>query len=257
MTKFNKESLIGILGLVIAILGIVVAFQQLQLQRLQFEYKISQKPQLEYTRDILMIEPDSFSASKAQSAQLVENFFRGIYTYRQTHPNASYSEAIHAVLPMTITVPGASIGILATIHNNGKATATKVRATLTTNRLISSFKVESVEPYQVLHGGTGKSELAIEVNRIVAGSTITITMDSRATEIGSQDKLVLDIPRYRRNALGVIELLPEDAPLPSLQYLSAAEPIIDVVVTSNEGPATRVPSEWDQALQNEPQPILR
>lgn len=235
------------LGLGISLLILVFAKQQLDLANKQLEVEQLREPHLAYSSQLVLSPTDqqvAFDATK----QLIESFFAQVYQYTRNRPDATYLEAIDSLLPLTATLPARSLVAVTIISNNGQTTVTKVRAFLTTDRPITSFDVRSLEPYTRLKGGVGENELTIELDRIVAGNAVTITLASQIAESNKQlDQIVLQ-STYRlldKPKLGLFTdyFYPKDSPfafapstyfLPVARYIPGQLPTVNVVVTSEQ-----------------------
>jgi hypothetical protein len=239
---------IGFFGL----FGVVYGKLQYDLAKQQFELAQLREPHFEYSSRLVLSPTDQKVASDA-SKQLLESFFEQVYQYTRSKSGVTYLEGVDAVLPLTTTLPARSLAAITTIRNNGLTTVTKVRAFVTTDRPITSFDVLSLEPYARLKGGIGEKELTIELDRIVAGNAVTITIVSQIAESGRQsDRVVLQSCDPKKGNSDLKSLLlgkdvycPSDSPftvvpstnfLPVLRYIPAFPPTISVKVTSEQGP---------------------
>ncbi len=250
--KTLKRHSVSIFTLLLGILATIITFQQWQLQQLQIDL---QQQRLEFSVDRNLASWRIKSIAEIER-QLVEDFFSELFRYSQTHPDLSYYQAVQALVPMTATLPAQPFEARVVVRNNGRSTATKVRTTFDLDRPISNYAIDSLEPSMV-RGKVGDQQLMIEIDRIVAGSmvTMTITSEGPASQIQT-DRIVLNLSlNYAKSKSIVqvsffpsdlskgksasgIELLPADE-LPILLYFPSQTPTLNVTVTSNEGPGTK------------------
>lgn len=146
-----------------------VARQEYEVAKEQLEYERSLQPKLEYSYQVVFSRADEQVVLDAIE-QLSETFYEKVYEYTQTNVDATYLEAVNAVLPLTTTIPARPTEVVVLIQNhsdNISATATKVRLFLTMDRPVTSWNVKSREPYSLVEGDIGKHQIIIEVDRIV------------------------------------------------------------------------------------------
>ncbi len=255
MSKFSKmirEHSVPLLTLFLGILGATVTFQQLQLQQLQLDL---QRQELEFSVDRNFVSSSRDVIAKAEQ-QLVDDFFAQVFKYTQMHANTGYYQAINALVPMTATLPAQPFSARVVIHNKGNATSTKVRAAFELDRPISSYLIDSLEPSSIVKGGVGDRQLTIELDRIVAGRTVTLTIVSENPFNQSQsDRIIIDMPSNRpkgkrdpsswvvstsKGSEGGGGSTSWDTELPALFYMFPQAPNLNVIVTSTEGPGIRV-----------------
>lgn len=242
--KRHWRTIIELLGF----LGIILAILELNLQNQQFRYEQSQKPLLEYSYTLEFSETDRQVIFQVAD-EMIASFYDDVAEYLQTHSNNNYREAITAVLPMTLTIPANPIAIEIQIDNKGMATATQVRVNLEMDRAITSLNVNSKEIYQILQGGIGEKQVIIEIDRITAGDRIFVEINSEDNKPGTPsdqivlgnflDDSILTSITYDEagNTTSTTGMGKSFTFFPEVRYMSAKEPVVSLVVTSNEGAA--------------------
>jgi hypothetical protein len=249
---------LAIIGVVVDSFSLRVGIKQLQAELSQQQYERSLLPELQYFYQLTISRSDVSELEEA-AVHHVEEFYAQLYEYTQANPGITYREAIKAVAPFTATVPARPVEIIATIQNvstNRAATATDVRLFLAMDRRITELSVHSREPFTILEGGTGETSMILEVDRIVAGETITVEITSETTEsTAQQDHIVIhqglgsssgrsssssssrSSRSTSRSTLWVFDL-EQAVGLPDISYLPGKNPQIAIDVTANEGEAT-------------------
>jgi hypothetical protein len=243
------------------LVGIILALLQLNLQQRQFAYELSQKPLLEYSYQLAFSESDEKVISESVN-QLAEEYYDRLYREAQASPDSNYLIIAESILPISLTVPVQPLSLEVVIHNKGIASATKVRVILEMDRPITFLDVQSLEPYDVVEGELGETAMIVEVDRMVANDTVIMTFGSERVESDSQSaKIVLVkdsspwLSSYQQLSFWTqsgeagqgwpsfsmpLNLLSIKTPFPRIEYVSAQSPEISIVVTANEGTATRM-----------------
>ena len=268
--KKHGRTLLEILGL----LGLVLSLLQYRLQQQQFLFDQSLRPSLEYSHRLALSDEDRKLVTESAN-QLTEDFYQTLYSYKEEN-SVNYVTAMQKILPISKFIDAKPISVIVTLNNNGTGTATKVRVFAEIGRPITNVSIASLEPYTIVKGGIGESSISIEIDRIVAGKSVAVTIDSNRVETASQsDQLILeynggnDFPDYS-SLLDSLDNLPlgrisiydehgreimsinkEDLAksvndsnssivltrFPVIRYLPAEQPSVSITVTSNEGNA--------------------
>jgi hypothetical protein len=234
------------------ILAAAMAFPPYFLQKWALDLELSRIPKLEYSYTLLISDPNLPMLLQARN-RLVDRYYGLLYAKAQANPGMGYQYASDRALPLQETVSPQPISLLVTIRNNGGGAAKKVRAKIVINRLISSLKIDTLEPTHIIEGGVGQKTTTIEIDRVVSGVPAAITIGSDALPPGTQsDKLVLQKAEAGMLALPSAQVYEPGsdnaAPVllnggfPTLNYVIASRPDVSVEVTFDQGRATIVPT---------------
>ncbi|MFQ5796734.1 MAG: hypothetical protein ACE5JP_17025 [Candidatus Bipolaricaulia bacterium] len=155
--KWKKRIIIAlaVIGSIIVLVSFLGSASDIVANILAIAYEESRQPHLEYSYKLLFSEGD-YQVYADAVEQLTGEFLGEVHEYTQTRTATTHPEAVSAVLPMTTTIPVHTTSVKALVHNNGAATATKVRVFFTMDRPINSHGVESLEPFRVVQGGVGR-----------------------------------------------------------------------------------------------------
>ena len=160
-----------------------IAAQNLALTELQ----VSNGPTLYYT---VVQFGDSGEQADIEAAQreLENRNFEAIASYVQSNPGTSYSEALDAVLPMTVTVPFKPSGVCVLAKNEGRSTANRVRVTVSLDAPIGDVKYSTTEILNIIAGGRGENSVTVEIDRITTGklAEVFVTLQSGGENVGAQ-----------------------------------------------------------------------
>ncbi len=212
----------------LGLLGLILAYLQLELASKQFAFEQSRELQLEYSIQLSLPLTNQQVVSQVAD-QLVESYYDRLYRYAQAHPGTTYAKSVDAVLPLTATLPAQAVSASIYLRNNGLLTATRVRTVIDLDRPVTSLTIQSLEPYKILKGDLGERQFSIEFDRIVSKQAVTITIASEKVENQPQlDQLIMSISSE----------LDLSKRFPSLSYVPARHPSIKVVTTSDQGPAS-------------------
>lgn len=235
--------IIGLVGIVVGVVGAYFGF----LQASYAQQQLQRAPILRTTTNIGLSATDEQAITQA-SDQLVDEFYSQLYNYKLSNPQMSYHEAASAILPLSATVDSQPMLLSIGISNSGNSTATKVRISVNSDRNISTISVMAQEPYVVISGGIGKSNLTIEVDRIIASDTVNIAISfENAVAQNELDKLILeevsaDHPNMPLSTHGpLVDSYPGPAyaHFPRIRFVPAQQPFATVYVASNEGGSTQ------------------
>lgn len=244
--------------LVLTAFGLLLARQQVDLATKQLNADELKQPRLTYSSRLAFSSIDGDVLTTARE-KLIERFFEQTNQYKQSQPSITYLEAANAVLPMTATLPARTYRVQMQISNNGQTTLTKVHAILNISLPIESFDVSSIEPFRVLKGGAGQKELSIEVDRIVAGRAVTVTLAVAPYPENSKqlDQFVLDSVGASRKAgfdtnpsFSATDFFSKKSTAfnissifsPLITFIPAQQPSLDLIVTSDQVEGHELPT---------------
>jgi len=231
---------------VISALTLYYVIRQTSIRQQQLDYERSRQPDLKY-KVTMLLDANDHEVIIHAAQQVSQQFYAALACGQTTSRANTHSGQISRVLPIETAVSPRPVIASIEIRNAGAITASKVRVSIKTDSTMSSLSVDSMEPYRTLNGGIGQSSILIEIDRIVAGASTTLSATLAASQDSGLDKVVLAeaphllISRIRtdrfldRETVFTSDLALDVPGLPMLQYFPARDPHLEVTVSSEEG----------------------
>ncbi len=240
---------IGVTGVVIALLQLNIQQQQFTFEQQQVATQQAQKPELKYYYNVT---PSFASPSKVFSIyeELEDELYTKIYEQKQLFPEKSYRQIMFSVVPLSRNVSVSTYLLQVEIQNSGITTATQVRIRVEASKEISSIEFEAKEPTQIIDGGVGNNFTTVEIDRLIPNdfAKIIIKLNNDSVET---DRIIVYHPSdddnppelQSRDQDNEFTSLPPGGYyrfsfLPEMDWVFSNQPNIDLFISSNEGSAT-------------------
>lgn len=112
----------------------------------------------------------------AAQVELENRMFQAVITHVEDNPNVSYSGALDAILPISVTLPYEPSGVSVNVRNDGDATATQVRVGVTLDSPIGTIEVTTTnEPWKIVRGAIGENSVTVEIDRLTSQQSAVVT----------------------------------------------------------------------------------
>ena len=168
--------LVGIFGVIIALVQLNVQQQQFTFEQQQYATQQAQKPELTYYYETYPFIADISEISTIAS-DLENEYYSKVYEIKQQSPEKSFHDVMLEVLPLSRDVTSKKYVVEIQIGNHGSTTANLIRVRVETTLNISSATAEANEPYQIVDGGEGKHFVTVEINRLIANDSAKINIE--------------------------------------------------------------------------------